>query len=153
MVFNKDIKNISKHEINLMTGFLMETKQNYSLIDHMNICDKISIPIIYILLNKSKNVSDNYEFYLNIQEMGDEILDNNEKEEEIKELNNENNEINKDKKIEEADIYSDENNKINDEENDLKKRDDKSIKKLISNKNHNINTNVLIKIIKEKNKK
>ena len=56
IVFNKDIKNISKYEINLMTGFLMETKQNYSLIDHMNICDKISIPIIYILLNKSKNV-------------------------------------------------------------------------------------------------
>ena len=119
----------------------------------MNFCDKISIPIIYILLNKSKNVSDNYEFYLNIQEMGDEILDNNEKEEEIKELNNENNEINEEKKIDEVDIYSDENNKINDEENDLKKRDDKSIKKLISNKNHNINTNVLIKIIKEKNKK
>jgi uncharacterized membrane protein affecting hemolysin expression len=82
--------------------------------------------------------------------MADEILDNNEKEEEIKELNNE---INEEKKIDEVDIYSDENNKINDEENELKKRDDKSIKKLISNKNHNINTNVLIKIIKEKNKK
>ena len=56
MVFNKDIKNISKYEINLIIDFLMETKQNYSLIVHMNICDKISIPIIYILLNKSKNV-------------------------------------------------------------------------------------------------
>ena len=43
--------------------------------------------------------------------MADEILDNNEKEEEIKELNNENNEINEEKKIDEADIYSDENTK------------------------------------------
>ena len=69
IVFNKDIKNISKYEINLIIGFLMETKQNYSLIAHINICDKISISIIYILLNKSKNVSDNIEFYLDIQEM------------------------------------------------------------------------------------
>lgn len=81
----------------------METKQNYSSIVHMNSGDgdKISISIMkelfYIILNKSKNTSDNNEFYLDIHEKAHEILDNTEKEEEINK-DNKSNEKKKEKK-------------------------------------------------------
>ena len=71
IVFKNNLHKISKY-YNLLIDYLMETKQNFSVIVHMNRIDDnailtISKEVFYILLNKSQKNSNG--FTLDIEDM------------------------------------------------------------------------------------
>ena len=145
IVFRKDVPD--KYAKNLLIDYIMEIKQQCSLIIHMNNFDEINIPIMkelfYIIMNDGESKDDNNNnFNLNIKQMTNIILEcNNEKEEKLIKSDETNVEVIN------TEIH-DEIVQLDDEDSYLNK-DDNEIVETAINKTSNFKKEDLIEILKE----
>ena len=146
IVFRKDVPD--KYAKNLLIDYIMEIKQQCSLIIHMNNFNEINIPIMkelfYIIMNdgESKDDNNNNNFNLNIKQMTNIILEcNNDKEEKLIKSDETNVEVINTEIHDEIDQLDDEDSYLN--------KDDNEIVETAINKTSNIKKEDLIEILKE----
>ena len=145
IVFRKDVPD--KYAKNLLIDYIMEIKQQCSLIIHMNNFDEINIPIMkelfYIIMNDGESKDDNNNnFNLNIKQMTNIILEcNNEKEEKLIKSDETNVEVINTEIHDEIEQLDDEDSYLN--------KDDNEIVETAINKTSNFKKEDLIEILKE----
>ena len=145
IVFRKDVPD--KYAKNLLIDYIMEIKQQCSLIIHMNNFNEINIPIMkelfYIIMNDGESKDDNNNnFNLNIKQMTNIILEcNNEKEEKLIKSDETNVEVINTEIHDEIEQLDDEDSYLN--------KDDNEIVETAINKTSNIKKEDLIEILKE----
>ena len=144
IVFRKDVPD--KYAKNLLIDYIMEIKQQCSLIIHMNNFNEINIPIMkelfYIIMNDGESKDDNNNFNLNIKQMTNIIFEcNDEKEEKLIKSDETNVEVINTEIHDEIDQLDDEDSYLN--------KDDNEIVETAINKTSNIKKEDLIEILKE----